>query len=257
MSDAASELAQLDIPGGRIGAVHARMGVIISSSNRMVEPQLKHFGPPGLGIHITRMRMSTHRKRSMPEQMDIILGAAQLLADAKVDVIVLQASGFAMEKGPAAEDKVVQAITQATSTPALTSTQAMVEAIRLLGLRRLVLISPFNRATNAFEKTYLEALGFEVTADLGLSLEPDESIQVTPARWLKIVKENARPEADGYFLSGSNTTMTEAIPLIERDLGKPAVSSSQATLWAGLRRLSSKLGAMSPPPGLGRLMTYV
>jgi hypothetical protein len=32
MSNAASELAQLDIPGGRIGAVHARMGVIIFGS---------------------------------------------------------------------------------------------------------------------------------------------------------------------------------------------------------------------------------
>lgn len=254
MSSAGHEIAELDVPGGRIGAARARMGVIISSSNRMVEPQLRYFAPPGLGVHITRMRMSAHRTKSMPEQMDIILNAAQLLADAKVDVIVLQASGFAMEKGPAAEEKVVEAITEATRTPALTSTQAMVEAARALGLRRLVLISPFNRATNVFETTYLEALGFDVLHDVGLSLEPDDSIRVTPTRWLELVKANARADADGYFLSGSNTSMTEAIPLIERDLGKPAISSSQATLWAGIRRLSSKLGAVSPPSGLGRLL---
>ena len=31
----------------------ARIGLIIPSSNRLTEPQLRHFAPPSLGIHAT------------------------------------------------------------------------------------------------------------------------------------------------------------------------------------------------------------
>ena len=34
----------------------ARIGLIIPSSNRLTEPQLRHFAPPELGIHVTRLQ---------------------------------------------------------------------------------------------------------------------------------------------------------------------------------------------------------
>ncbi len=36
----------------------ARIGLIIPSSNRLTEPQLRHFAPPELGIHVTRLQMT-------------------------------------------------------------------------------------------------------------------------------------------------------------------------------------------------------
>src|SRR5436190_569490 len=61
-------------------------------------------------------------------------------------------------------------------------------------------------------------------------------------------------EADGIFLSCTNTTQIEAIADIERTLGKPVVNSNQAVLWGCMRRLQSKLGRVAPLPELGRLM---
>jgi maleate cis-trans isomerase len=72
---------------------------------------------------------------------------------------------------------------------------------------------------------------------------------VTPEEWKKIVKENNRADADGYFLSCTNTRMIEAIDDLERDLDKPVVNSNQATLWACLK----KLGVMPTGERLGRL----
>ena len=56
-------------------------------------------------------------------------------------------------------------------------------------------------------------------------------------------------EADGYFLSCTNTRMIETIPDLERDLGKPVINSNQATIWACLK----KLGIKHSDPRLGRL----
>jgi maleate cis-trans isomerase len=84
---------------------------------------------------------------------------------------------------------------------------------------------------------------------LGLGLDSDVYSTVTPEEWIQVVKENVRPDADGYFLSCTNTRMIEAIDPLEQDLDKPVISSNQATLWACLK----KLGTSCANKTLGRL----
>lgn len=232
----------------------ARMGIILSSSNRVLEPQVRHFAPAGLEVHFTRMRMSSKFGRTAQQVADDIIGAARLLADAKVDVIVFQATGVAMRMGESGEAQIMNAVSDATGTPSFSATQAMVEALKALSLRKLVIVSPFDKRTNDHERAYLTSLGFEVLHDIGLGLEAgDESTSITPERWVETVAADARPDADGYFLSGSNTTMMEAVASLERKLGKPAVNSSQASLWAATKRLAGKLGPVTFHKDLGRL----
>ncbi len=232
----------------------ARLGVIISSSNRMVEPQLHHFAPPMFGLHVTRMRMAAKWGKSPADLLGDILGAAALLADARIDVIVFQATGVAMEMGAAIEAQFMNAITEETGVVALSASQAMVEALGALALRKLVIVSPFDSATNDHERAYLEARGFCVVHDVGLDLHSgDGPASLSPEGWVEAVVANAHPDADGYFLSGSNTTMMEAVEGIETVTGKAAVNGTQATLWAAMERLRPKLGAAPINPALGRL----
>src|SRR5262249_62431699 len=76
----------------------------------------------------------------------------------------------------------------------------------------------------------------------------------TPGRGWETARATARREADGIFLSCTNTTQIEAIEEIEQALGKPVVNSNQAVLWGCLKRLGSALGPLPPMPELGRLM---
>ena len=168
----------------------ARMGVIISSSNRMVEPQLRHFAPPALGLHVTRMRMASKWGKLPSDLLGEILAAAALLADAKVDVIVFQATGVAMKMGEAIEARFMNTITEETGVAALSATQAMVEALGALALRKLVIVSPFDSATNDFERAYLEGRGFTVVTTSGLIFIPATVRQIWHRRaglrrWLR------------------------------------------------------------------------
>ena len=69
-----------------------------------------------------------------------------------------------------------------------------------------------------------------------------------------VLVEDEAPEADGIFLSCTNTTQIEAVTAIEEALGKPVVNSNQAVLWGCLKRLKAKLGDETAMPNLGRLM---
>ena len=230
----------------------ARLGVILFSGNRPLEPYFRALAPEQLAIHITRMQMGSGGQRARDEIQFDAVRSAELLAEAKVDVIDLQATGIMMERGPAGEAEVVKAITAATGIPAYTATQAVMEAMRALGIKRVIQVNPGSDAAIGREKSYLEAAGFSVVHSVGLD-SGRETFEVEPAAWLEAAKSNDRPDGDGFFLSGSNTRMLEAIADIEQATGKPAVTSIQAALWAGVQRLAPQLGAVHSPPDLGRL----
>jgi maleate isomerase len=226
-----------------------RIGLIIPSSNRLTEPQFHRYAPAGVGVHVTRLRMTGKFHKPPSELKPALAEAAAAISDIKPGVIVFHCTANSMEKGLAHEAALVETIQNASGCPAITTAQAVREALVHFGIKRLVLISPYVKETNAHEVNYLTEAGFTVLHELGLGLESEGYSKVTPEQWIKTVKENTRPDADGYFLSCTNTRMIETIEDLERDLRKPVVSSNQATLWACLRRL----GYAQPVTGLGGL----
>ena len=77
----------------------ARLGFIIPSSNRMVEPQMSRHAPPDVVPHFIRIGMTNRHKRPLPELLPRILEAAELLADSKCDITVFQCTGTSMSGG--------------------------------------------------------------------------------------------------------------------------------------------------------------
>lgn len=231
-----------------------RIGLIIPSSNRLTEPQFHAYAPRDVGVHVTRLRMTGEWHRPLAELRGAVEEAAGALSDTKPDVIVFHCTASSMEDGLAGEERVVEWIRGAGGRPAMTTGQAVTEALTALAVRKLVLISPYVEATNRLELRYMREAGFEVVHELGLGLPgSDAYVEVTPDRWLEIACDNRRPEADGYFLSCTNTRMIEVIEAAEQRLARPVVSSNQAALWACLRRM----GRSASFPGLGRLCAQV
>jgi maleate isomerase len=228
-----------------------RIGLIIPSSNRLSEPQLTRHSPPGVQFHTTRLRMTGAYHAPPLETLERVRGAAAMLADAKVDLILFHCTANSMEGGPGADDAIAATIREATGVPATTTATAVMAALRALDVRRFVLLSPYSDATNAHEVHFLEGNGFEVLAAHGLNLpSSDAYISYPPAAWYERVMERLDERADGYFLSCTNIRAFEIIEQLEAATGKPVVASNQASLWHALRLI----GVPDAVPGLGRLL---
>jgi len=225
------------------------IGLIIPSSNRLTEPQFNAYAPPGVGIHVTRLRMTGKFRKPLSELKRPLVEAAEALSDVKPAMIVFHCTANSMESGLAHEKAIIEIIEQASGCPTITTAQAITQAFDRFGIKKLVLISPYVKATNQLEVNYLTETGYTVLHELGLGLETHAYSTVTPQEWKNIVKENTRTDADGYFLSCTNTRMIEAVEDLENDLDKPVVNSNQATLWACLK----KLGVVHTDKKLGRL----
>jgi maleate isomerase len=233
----------------------ARIGMIIPSVNSMTEPQFNRFAPAGLAVHVTRARVAGEWKRPLPVMADEIAASAKLLSDVAPDLIVFHCTDTSMTQGPQGEGRILDIVKDATDIEAVATSRLVLEALQALGLRKLVLLSPYK--SNQAVIDYLTATGFTVVHDVALARKPLDFARVTPREWAELARDNDRPEADGIFLSCTNTTQIEAIAEIERTLGKPVVNSNQAVLWGCVKRLRSALGPLPPMPQLGRLMQHL
>ena len=226
-----------------------RIGLIIPSANRLTEPQFHAYLPSGVEAYVTRLRMAGKYRKPLAQLKPELIQAAEALSDIKPNVIVFHCTANSMESGLDHEQQIVDIIAQASGCPTITTAQALTQAFNQVGIKKMVLISPYVQATNQLEVNYLTETGYTVLHEKGLALESHAYATVTPEEWCNVVKENQRAEADGYFLSCTNTRMIEAIPNLERDLNKPVVNSNQATIWVCLK----KLGIEHHDPRLGRL----
>lgn len=232
----------------------ARLGIVLSSGNRTLEPYFRALAPAALGIHVTRMRMGSGGARKREDIATAAVAAAELVGDAGIDAVLLQGTGIMMERGPEAEAELVAALSEAAKAPAFTATQSVVDALRALGAGAITIVNPGNEAALAREIAYFDAVGIRTAGAAALALG-EATFEATPAQWTDAARVADTAAAQAVFLSGSHTRALEAIAAAEDALGKPVVTSIQAALWAALARLEDKLGPVAPHPSLGRLFT--
>ncbi|MSQ72680.1 MAG: maleate cis-trans isomerase [Betaproteobacteria bacterium] len=227
----------------------ARIGLIIPSVNTLTEPQFFRYAPRDVELHVTRNRIEL--ERSLIDQLPAILDAASLLADCGADLIVYHCTGMSMGSGKAQEAQMVEAIRKTTGKPSTSTATAIINAFRVLGTRKVMLATPYAQVINDLEKKFLAEHGIEVLRDRALDLPiPEGMCGATPDVWIQTVMEMRDPQADAYFLSCTNIQSVDAVTELEQRLGKPVVTSNQASLWYALRRC----GIEDTIPGLGRLM---
>jgi maleate isomerase len=215
-----------------------RIGLIIPSSNRMVEQEMVRHLPPGVMAHVARLRMTGAHRVGIDELAPHVVDAAATLVDARCDVVAFHCTANSTSEGPEGERKLAAALRQAGAPLATTTAGAIRAAFDALSVRRIVLITPYSQDTTDHEAEFLRSAGYEVLAARGFALKGSDEYCGTPATfWRDRAIEAARPDADCYLLSCANISTFPVIADIEQKLGRPVVSSNQAVIFDAFRLL--------------------
>ncbi len=224
----------------------ARIGMIIPSTNAVAEPQVNMMAPEGVVFHTQRVAFQGTTEENVKKFVAGAGEAAKLLADADVDLVVLACTAASMFR-PGIDAEEVELMQEASGKPCTTVSRAVVDAMRTLGVRKVVMTSPY--MTNEREGRFLAHHQISVLGDVGLKLTNAEFPKVEPATWYRQVKSQATPDADCYFMSCTATRTAEVIEPLENDLERPVVTSNQAMVWHCMKML----GVRAPVEGYGRL----
>ncbi len=133
----------------------ARIGLIIPSSNRMVEGEMVRHVPPGVVAHVARLRMTGAHRVTIDTLMPRVEEAAATLIDARCDVVAFHCTANSTAEGLAGEAKLLAALKHAGAPQATTTATAIRHAFDALAARRIVLLTPYSAHVTEEEAEFL------------------------------------------------------------------------------------------------------
>lgn len=229
----------------------ARIGLLVPSSNTTVEPEFYRALPASVTLHVARLFLTRITPEAILNMVQDIEAQSRNLASADVDVIVLGATAPSFLKGLGYDRDVIKRIEAASGKRATTTSTALIEALQYLGVSRVVLGAAYDDKVNAIARKFLEASGVEVLTAHGLGMVDNLAVgRLDASSAYNLTREIDRHDAEAIVLACTNWKTMGAIDALERELGKPVVSTVQVSVWAALRMI----GGIEGVPGYGQLL---
>lgn len=171
-----------------------RIGILVPSSNTALEPLVYailssiHSEDISISVHFSRFRVTTidsSESANAQFELETILAAARLLADAHVNVIGWGGTSAGW-LGFDIDERLCAAIEAETKIPATTSTLALNQALSMLEVKELGLVTP-----------YVEELNDKIMSNY---LQADIVIRKSQERHLGITDNNEIGDTDDQAL---------------------------------------------------------
>lgn len=228
-----------------------RIGLLVPSSNTTVEPEFYRSLPANVTLHTARLFLTEITPEAILRMVEDLEQQSRLLASADVDVIVMGATAPSFLKGAGYDREVMARIEKAAGKPATTTSTALLRALRFLDAKRIALGSAYTDKVNAIAQGFLEANGLKVVAARGLGMVDNLAVgRLGPESAYDLARDAAHADADAVVLACTNWRSMDVIERLERELGKPVVSTTQVSVWDALRLVGYR-GEIS---GYGRLL---
>ena len=230
-----------------------KVGLLVPSGNNTNEPDFFRMAPEGVASYASRVYWGEKLESSveaLQEALKHLEAAVIPLMHARVKVMVYACTSGSFIEGAGHDIEIIHRIEKLAGVPALTTTTACLEAMQVLGFRRMAVVTPYPDVVNDRLRAFFEGNGIEVA-----SLETFDQPSVwahadnSPESIYQMACKAYTDKADGLFISCTQMRAIDVADQLERDLGIPVVAANQASFWAALRRI----GLKDRVKGFGRL----
>ena len=211
----------------------ARIGLIVLATDHTSEDDFRRMvASDRVRVHVARIAYANpvtpeNLRRMQPALTE---AAALLLPEEDLEAICYSCTSASVVIG---DDAVEAAITAAKpGAKVVTPTLAAVTGLRALGASRISILTPYTAETSRPMGEYFLRHGFSIASFTCLGMDDDrEMARISADSLHEIACASCTPDAEALFIS---CTALRAAPIagrIEAALGRPVVTSNQATAW--------------------------
>jgi len=239
----------------------AKFGVIVPSTNTVVQPEYDDMRPVGVTNHIARMHIPDDPIKSDAELEELVRRIDSALEEAldrvmtaRPDHIILGVSAESFWGGGLEPSRRIAARVKARAggIPLTQAAEAIPAALKAYGIKkRIAVVTPYRPSAEPYLRAFIEAIGYRLVGAKHLSCESPTLIAHVSEDALRAAfhaLDNAHAEALVQF--GTNLPAARLAAEAERWLKKPVIAINAATYWHALRTR----GIADRKPGLGRLV---
>jgi maleate isomerase len=210
----------------------AKIGLVVVSSSTVCEGRYPRVAPRDVGFFTSRMLLSGGGLQGLEAMECNAARAMQELASVPVDAMAYCCTVSGALRGVKGDRAFCQEMAERWGIPVTSTMLAATEAMQHLGLRRVVVTSPYPDSHHEAERAYLKQTGIEAMSMRGMGFEQGQQFaQVSPQEIFEFSLEAWDDAADGLFISCMNFDAMPAVQALEDRIGKPVVTSHSATLW--------------------------
>lgn len=220
-----------------------KMGVIVPSTNTVVERDYNEMAPPGVSFHTGRAwipPIELDSDEAFKELLDAIdRGIETGIRDAltcEPDYMIMGMSGETFWGGKAGADEFEARMIGLSNGPVSMGSAAVRKALETFGAKRVGIVTPYMPVMDVEVEKYFIDYGYEVVKLVGLGCGSAlEMAQVDEKRLRDVLVDLDAQGVDALVQCGTNLSMVRLAAEAERWLGKPVIAINTATLWDALR----------------------
>jgi maleate cis-trans isomerase len=205
--------------------------------------------PSEIQLSIDGLQLARSSRYELAGKSDVIVERArQFVQKLPLQGLIVTGAPVAI-LNPGIEDQVSQAL----GIPVVTAISSCITALKALGARKLVLMTPFDvpmneKLTNELERAGLNVLSCPPFKDPAFGASSKIGAEEIFTNTVKAF--GAADTPDGIYFQGARLDPLPIIGRLEEQLGVPVVASNPAMLW----HILSRLGVKCSIGGYGRLL---
>lgn len=235
----------MDVLGGR-----AKLGVLIPSTNTVVEAEYVQMVPEGVTVHSGRIYIGRPQLHSDDATNDLLEDVRIGVPAAVRDVVTLEPDAILMAMsaptfyggldGCLAYEESISA--QAGGhIPVVSGPRALLDGLKALAVTRIAILSPYQPVNDRQVIDFFEGQGIEITQYHGLRSTTATAIaRTSPDEVRELLTALAGTGPEAIVQVGTNLPMVRMADEAERWLRLPVLAINAVTMWSALRRLGIK-----------------
>jgi maleate isomerase len=213
-----------------------RIGLAVLDSDITIEPDLARVLPDGVALHASRVRYPHEVSvEALEEAQHNLKHAVESLLPIGPKSIVWACTSGSFFKGRGYHEKLLSDLADwSGGIPATTASNAVVEALSAMNIRRPAVGSPYAPDVNERLYAFLVEYGFNPFPVRGLfpTIVDDMTLQsVNENEVFEFGLSLDRSEADAVVISCTGLPTSGVVDQLEERIGKPVVTSNTAILW--------------------------
>ncbi len=221
-------------------AIAKRVGLVLLSTDHTTEADFTWLVASGtVGLFTTRIAyanpVTPDNLRAMQPRLEA--AANLLLVGEELDVVCFGCTSASVVIGDAAVEASIRKAKPGVAV--VTPASAGVAGLKSLGARRISVLTPYTPQTSAPMAEYFENHGFDIANVTCLGLEDDRQMaRIAKISLVEAAVAAMAPDAEALFVSCTALRSASVAAEIERRIGRPVVTSNQASAWACLNHCS-------------------